>query len=385
MPIKKGGMITKKIKLSKSIVGSAEKKALSAVIDRSYLGMGKYVQEFENNLKKYLGSKNVICVNSGTAALHLAVMSLGLKASDEILVQSLTFVASFQAISAVGAKPIACEVDAQSCTIDLKDAERKITKNTKAIMPVHYAGNMGDLRGIYKFAKKHNLRVIEDAAHAFGTVYQGKKIGSFGDIICFSFDGIKNITCGEGGAVVTSDDKAVRFIMDARLLGVEKDTEKRYKGQRSWEFDVTHQGYRYHMSNLFAAVGIEQLKKFERSFKPLRQKLAKQYYAGLSSVRGIGLFPIDYTKVVPHIFVIRVLKGKRDYLRKCLIENNIECGIHYFPNHLLSYYGRKKGDLPITEKLYSEILSLPLHPGLSNEDQDYVIKTIRAKLNHVNL
>lgn len=366
-----------KIKLAKSVVGNLEKKALCRVIDGEYLGMGSLVQEFESKLKNYLGSANVVCVNSGTAALHLALASLGFKPGDEVLVQSLTFLASFQAISAAGLTPVPCEVVPETLTIDLKNAAIKLSEKTRAIMPVHYAGRTGNLDEIYAFAKKHNLRVIEDAAHAFGTVYHGKKIGSFGDIICLSFDGIKNITCGEGGAVVTLDEKVAQFVMDARLLGIKKDTEKRYAGQRSWEFDVVNQGYRYHMSNLFAAVGITQLARFEKEFKPKRQKLAVRYYEALKEIKEIELLPNDYKDVVPHLFPIRVSGGRRDALREFLAEKGVETGIHYYPNHLLSFYGKGKANLPVTESIYSQLLSLPLYPGLNEKDQDRVIALIK--------
>lgn len=366
----------KNIRLSKSVVGLFEKKALGKVIDGSYLGMGSLVRDFEKALEKYIGAGNVICVNSGTAALHLALMGIGLVPGDEVLVQSLTFVACFQAISAVGAVPVACEVVPETCTIDLKDAKKRITKRTKAIMPVHYAGRTGNLEEVYKFAREYGLRVIEDAAHAFGSVYKGKKVGSFGDVVCFSFDGIKNITSGEGGAVVTKDKKVAEFVMDARLLGVHKDTENRYQGKRSWEFDVFHQGYRYHMSNLFAAIGLSQLKRLEKEFKPSRQKLAKRYHKELSLINGIKLFCDDYDKIVPHIFPIRVINGKRDGLRRHLIGNNIECGVHYYPNHLLEYYREQKVRLPVTEEIYNELLSLPLHPEITVGDQKYITEKI---------
>jgi dTDP-4-amino-4,6-dideoxygalactose transaminase len=368
------------IRLSKSCVGELEKAALAQVIDESYLGMGRFVQEFEERLKAYFPAQHVVCVNSGTAALHLALMALGLAPGDEVLVQSLTFIASFQAVTAAGLMPVSCDIVPETCTIDLRDAERKITNRTRAIMPVHYASRVGNLDEIYGFAKKHNLRVVEDAAHAFGSTYNGNKVGSSGDVVCFSFDGIKNITSGEGGAVVTNDDKSAQFVMDARLLGVHKDTEKRYQGKRSWDFDVVHQGYRYHMSNLFAALGLVQLQRFEKEFKPRRQILANQYFHALKSTQDILLFPNDYDTIVPHIYPIRIMKGKRDRIRRVLLNNDIECGIHYYPNHLLTYYGAKKGSLPITEQVYGELLSLPLHPDISDDDQERIITLIQSNV-----
>lgn len=366
----------KKIRLSKSVVGAGEKEALSRVIDNAYLGMGSNVLEFEEALKGFFGAKHVVCVNSGTAALHLALMGAGIKPGDEVLVQSLTYVASFQAISAAGAVPVPCEVIPETCTIDLKDAEKKLSARTRAIVPVHYASRVGDLDGVYEFASRHDLRVVEDAAHAFGTVYKGRKVGSFGDITCFSFDGIKNITSGEGGAILTSDDKVAQEAMDARLLGVQKDTEKRYAGTRSWEFDVTGQGYRYHMSNLFAAIGLVQLERFKNEFMSRRQELAKRYHEALKGVKELILFPDEYSEIVPHIFPVRATGGRREGLRASLLENNIECGVHYYPNHFLSYYGGGKTGLPTTEQIYKELLSLPLHPELTDSDQQRVIDCI---------
>ena len=372
------------IHISRSVVGTAELEAMGRVIrEDGYLGMGREVRAFEAELQEYLGGRDrtVICLNSGTAALHLAVQSLT-SPGDEVLVQSLTFIASFQAISAAGAVPVACEVYPDTVTLDLEDAARRITPRTKAMMPVHYASNPGDLEAIYGFAERHGLRVIEDAAHAFGCTYKGRKIGSFGDLACFSFDGLKNITSGEGGAVVTSDPGVIQAVQDARLLGVQRDTEKRYQGARSWEFDVQHQGYRYHLSNLFAAVGRVQLGRFEGEFKPRRVELAQKYRTAFTGRSDLLLFHGDPGPIVPHIFPIKVVNGKRDGLRQFLRQQGIETGIHYKPNHLLTFYGGGRESLPVTEKLYEELLTLPLHPGLSDAEIDTTIAAVREFLSH---
>ena len=366
------------LRLSRSIISQQESYAVSRILlEDGFLGMGNEVQAFETELADFLGvsSEFVISLNSGTAALHLAVQAV-LNPGDEILVQSLTYVASFQAISAAGVIPIACEVLPDSITIDLEDAKQRLTPRTKAIMPVHYASNPGDLDAIYAFAKEHGLRVIEDAAHAFGCAYKNRKIGSFGDIICFSFDGIKNITSGEGGAVVTADLLVAERVKDARLLGVEKDTQKRFKNERSWEFDVTQQGYRYHLSNIFAAIGRIQLQRFPTEFAPKRIALAELYHTQLAKISGIKLLTTELGSIIPHIQPILVLQGKRDALRQFLEQQDIQTGIHYKPNHLLSYYGAGKINLPITEQLYNELLSLPLHPGLTENDVGRICDTI---------
>jgi len=362
----------KMIRLSKSCLGELEKKAVMEVLDKGFLGMGAEVQEFERELTSFFG-RPTVCVSSGTAALHIALQAIGLSSGDEVLVQSLTYVASFQAISASGATPVACDILTDTLCIDLEDAERKLTKNTKAIMPVHYSGGVGDLEKVYAFADKHNLRVVEDAAHALGTNYIGRKVGGFGDVVCFSFDGIKNITSGEGGCIVSDDQSLLKSLRDIRLLGVEKDTEKRYSGTRSWSFNVIEQGWRYHMSNIMAAIGIVQLSRIGE-FKSNRQKICKKYVEELGGINEVDFLDVDFDLIMPHIFVIKV--QKRDELKKHLISNNIECGVHYQPNHLLSKYASKNA-LPKTEKIFGEILTLPCHSSLTFSEQDIVINNIR--------
>ena len=371
-----------RIRLSRSIVGQQELAALERVIlDDGFLGMGTEVQAFEAELATFLGvsGDQVVCVSSGTAALHLAVQAVVLP-GDEVLIQSLTFLASFSAISAAGAVPVACEVLPETLTIDLEDARRRITPATKGIMPVHYASNPGDLDAIYAFAGEHGLRVIEDAAHAFGCTYNGRAIGSFGDIRCFSFDGIKNITSGEGGAVVTGDAELASKIRDRRLLGVERDTDQRYAGKRSWDFDVKHQGYRYHMSNLFAALGRVQLRRFPEEFGPARVHLARHYRDRLAGVSGVVLLNAPLGPIVPHIQPVRILEGRRDAVRASLERAGIETGVHYKPNHLLSLYGGGSVSLPVTERIFDELLTLPLHPGLSDADVDRVCDVLADSL-----
>ena len=282
------------MRLSRSVVGEAEARAVSRVItEDGYLGMGNEVRLFEEEVAQYLGIKpsQVITVNTGTAALHLAVDAVAAKStvsgSPEVLVPSLTFVASFQAITAAGCTPVACDVLPDTGTIDLADAERRLTPRTIAIMPVHYASNPWQLDAVYGFAREKGLRVVEDAAHAFGCKSHGRMIGSFGDMVCFSFDGIKNITCGEGGCLVAFDEQAGQLASDARLLSVANDAQKRFTGGRSWDPDVKRQGWRYHMSNIMAAIGRVQLSRLDAEFIPARRALAARYAERLSGVLEI--------------------------------------------------------------------------------------------------
>ena len=249
-------------------------------------------------------------------------------------------------------------------------------------MPVHYAGDPGKLDQLYKVAKRHNLLVIEDAAHAFGSNFQEKRIGSFGDIACFSFDGIKNITSGEGGCIVSDDLSFIEKVKDLRLLGVINDSEKRFKGERSWDFDSIHQGWRYHMSNIMAAIGIEQLKKFPKFLKK-RQSLAKKYDALFLKDQLIRPFKRDYDNIVPHIYVVRI-KGLRDRksLQQKMLKKRVQVGYHYLPNHFLTKYkNTRKTSLDITESIFEELLTLPMHPDLSEYDLDYIGRELKKLVN----
>lgn len=373
------------MRLSMSVVGEAESAAVRRVIcEDGYLGMGAEVQRFEQELAAYLGvAPSLVCtVNSGTAAVHLAVQA-ATTPGGEVLVPSLTFVASFQAISGAGAVPVACDVRADTGTIDLDDAEARLTPKTQAIMAVHYASNPAFLEETRAFAKRHKLRLIEDAAHAFGCTYKGQRIGSTGDLVCFSFDGIKNITCGEGGLIVAFDEASAEICKDGRLLSVAKDTEKRFSGSRSWDFDVERQGWRYHMSNIMAAVGRVQLARFEPEFAPARKALAAQYRARLAKASGIALFtPDPHADIVPHIFPVRILNAQKPRVWAALEAAQIPVGLHYKPNHLLSFYAPPAGarPFPITEELHSQLITLPLHPNLTKADIDLVCGTLLAAL-----
>ena len=368
------------LRLARSIVGEAEAAAVQRVITEvGYLGMGEEVHLFEQKIAAFLGVPEdwVMAVNTGTAALHLA-METALAPGSEVLIPSLTFVASFQAALDADCVPVACDVNPATGLLDLDDAARRITPNTSAVMPVHYAGNPALLDSVYEFAAQYNLRVIEDAAHAFGSTHAGRKVGSFGDIVCFSFDGIKNITCGEGGAVVTADPAIAQLVRDARLLAVKNDTEKRYTGTRSWEFDVTHRGFRYHMSNIMAAIGRVQLTRLESEFIPARRRLVRIYHDRLCAAPGLALLDMDIDAVVAHIYPMRVLNGLRPALTAALQAQGIPTGIHYKPNHLLTLFGGGRESLPQAEALGRELTTLPLHPGLSDADVHYICDAVLA-------
>jgi dTDP-4-amino-4,6-dideoxygalactose transaminase len=257
------------------------------------------------------------------------------------------------------------------------DARKRITARTKAIMTVHYASGFGDLAGVYALAAEHKLRVIEDAAHSFGGFYAGKRVGASGDVVCFSFDGIKNLTCGEGGAVVSRDAAVIERVADLRLLAIAKDTEQRYKGKRSFDFNVEEQGWRYHLSNLNAAIGRAQLKKID-AFGERRRALF-QMYNDLIPTDIAHPVALDLANIIPHPYVLFLTRrdgesqddsrARRNALMETLSAQGIETGLLYKPNHKLSYFAQVGQDpYPVAEDLWSRMITLPLHSNLSDAD-----------------
>jgi len=364
------------IKNAKPSIGNEELTNIKAVFDTAWLGMGSTVFEFEKAVSDSLGARHTIAVNTGTAALHIALDALDLQPSDEVIVPSLTFAASIQAIMSCNARPVFCEVDESTLNISIEDVKEKITKKTKAIMPVHYGGQPCDMDELLAIAQQHSLHIVEDAAHAFGSLYKGKKIGSFGDITCFSFDPIKNITCGEGGAVVTNSEELAQRVIKKRILGIDKDTWRRYKNERSWFYEVVDKGFRYHMSNINAAIGLAQLKKAD-GFAARKRQICRDYDAAFKGIEHIELLRRDYETIFPFNYVIKV-KDDRDALLERLKENEIDAGIHYIPNHLQPVFKEYTLALPVTERLFGQILTLPLYSDMQDSDVAKIIEAVKS-------
>jgi perosamine synthetase len=316
--------------------------------------------------------KHVIAVNTGTSALHLALDSLGIGPGDEVIVPSLTFVASVQAIIACGAKPVFCEIEEETLNIDVADAFARVTGKTAAIMPVHYGGLACDMDRLLAFCKEKNLRLVEDAAHAFGSSYKGRLIGSFGDVACFSFDPIKNITTGEGGAIVTNDDRVAESALPKRILGIDNDTWSRYRNERNWFYGVVTPGYRYHLPNLNAAIGLQQLKRFS-DFKDRKQEIVRRYDRAFQEVPSVAVLRHDVDEMFPFSYVIRVVDGKRDNLMAFLKERGVATGVHYIPNHIQPLFKDSHIALPVTERVFEQMVTLPLYYEMTDADVQQVI------------
>lgn len=366
------------IKSSRGCCGEDELQQVKEAFEYGYFGLAYKTNEFEEEIGKYLKTdRNVVCTNTGTTALHLALDSIGITDGDVVIMPSFTFVATAQAVEMCGGKVVFCDVHPDTFLMDLEDVKRKITDRTKAIMPVHYAGRPCDMDALMEIHEKTGIRIIEDAAHAFGTEYKGRKIGSFGDITCFSFDSIKVITCGDGGALITNDDIIDDIAKKKRLLGIDRKTMvvKDWK-KRSWAYDVTTPGYRYHLGNINAAIGLAQIKKVD-GFIKRRREICHLYDKELEGVYGIECMPDDYDSITPFMYVIKVKNGKRNALKDYLMEHDIESGISYIPCHTFGLFKKDGVELPITEQIYKEILCLPLHYELTNDDVKEVCGRIK--------
>jgi len=352
-------------------IADEELQAVRKVFDSRWLGMGSATKKFEQELSKFLGTRHVIAVNSGTAALHLALLALDLKPGDEVIVPSLTFTASVQAIIVSRLVPVFCEVFEDTLNIDVTDVPNRITNKTRVVMPVHYGGGACRMEQLLQLAGKYNLHVIEDTAQAFGSTYKGRMAGTFGDVGCFSFDPIKNITCGGGGAVVTNDDKIAHRVKLKRYLGINRSSWKRASADNTWYYEVVTEGYRYHMNDLNAAIGLEQLKRFQ-AFKARKQVIVQRYDRAFSQIRGLKLIKRNPEETFPFGYFVRVLNGQRDSMMVYLREKGITTMVQFIPNHLHRLFAKPQTRLPVTEQLYKEIVTLPLYFEMT----DAIVETV---------
>ncbi len=373
------------IPLAKPMVGEEEIEAAVSVMRSGWLTTGPKVKEFEDNIKEYLGCNSAIALTSCTGGLHISLAALGIGPEDEVILPSYTFAASGHVVAWLGAKPVLVDVEPDTFNIDPDKIEEAITSRTKAIMPVHFAGHSCDMDRIQKIAKKHDLYVIEDAAHAIGTQYKGKKIGSFGDVTVFSFYVTKTMTTAEGGMITTNDSKLGKKLKQLTYFGVDKDAFNRYTEKGTWYYEIIALGFKYNMDNIHGAIGVAQLKKLE-DFIAKRRELASVYDELFSDVPGV-IRPIEkeYTRHSYHLYPILLdtekIKISRDRFIEKLRENKIGSSVHFIPLHLHPFYqktyGYSEGDFPVSEKLFDREISLPMYPGLEREDIERVVETVK--------
>lgn len=356
-------------------------EAAKRALDGGWIAIGRLTYDFEHELSAYLGlaggGRNLLTVSSGTAALHSACVLAGVGPGDEVICPSFTFVACHQAITATGAGLAFCDVEDESFGLDPDSVRSLVNERTKAIMAVHYAGIPCRIDEIHEIAREYGLRVIEDAAHAFGSRSHGRLIGTFGDLVCFSFGPVKIITSLEGGALVTPNPEDVQLVRELRLVGIDTDRALR-TNTRMWDYDVLRQGWRYHMGSMQASIGLSQLALIE-TFIENRRSYCRRYSEHFADISEVTTPMTDFADESMFIYFIRLPDARtRDELAAHLAAGGVHTGIHFQSAHEYSLYrSSRRGDLTMTERLADQQLTLPLHSYMDDESLERVIDSVR--------
>ncbi len=369
----------KKIEFFKHSVGDEEIARVSTVLRSLFITTGDEVAAFEQDLAEYLDLSRTVGVTSGTAAMHLALLAAGVGSGDEVITTPLTFIGTANSILMAGATPVLADVERSTGNINPEAVENAVTSRTKAILPVHLYGQMCDMERIRKIADKHNLAVIEDAAHSLEGKWNGKNSGHWGDYACFSFYATKNITSGEGGAISVKSEEKYKLLKKLRLHGFDKTAADRYTGHFK-QYDVDILGWKYNMDNIHAAILIEQLKKIDVMYAR-RSEIYKKYHDAFSKIDGIELHTIrPEAKHAFHLITILVDPEIRGEALTELQNRGIGVSINFHPLHLMTFYrekyGYKHGMFPISEEIGARTISLPFYPELRNEEIEYIIECV---------
>ena len=373
-------------------IDQSDLDAAGSVLLSDYITCGPAVSQAEKDLEDYTSAKYATLVSNGTAALHLACIAAGIESGDEVITTPLTFAASANCILYCGATPVFADVNLDTYTIDPQDIEKKITDKTKAVIAVDFTGQTAQLDEIRDICNRYNLVFIEDAAHSIGTVYKDRKVGNIADMTCFSFHPVKNITCGEGGAILTSDDRFNKVLKDARTHGIVHNKEIfEYPDldEGPWYYEQQFLGYNYRLTDFQSAILSNQLKKLD-SFKKRRQEICSFYRSELKNTPGIILQKqLPESDSCNHLFVIRIdadiLNCSRSEFFDAMSKENVQCQVHYIPVYWFPYYqklGYKKGICPNAEFIYSGMMSIPLFPSMTNDDCCDVVMAIKKIANY---
>ena len=363
-------------------ISKSDKLAVMNALNSHMLTDGPQLRKFEREFAKYTGSKYAVGVSNGTASLHLALKALGLKKGDEVIIPDITFVATANSVLLAGATPVLADVNYDDMNISLDSIKQSITSKTKAILPVHLAGKICKMTQIKKIAKKNNLLLIEDCAHAIGTKLNSKHAGTFGSIGCFSFYPTKNFTTIEGGMVITNSKRIAEYVTSARSHGLTRSLADRYSKGKPWDYDIINPGFNYRLDEIRASLGLSQLKRIN-SLNSKRFLASKYYSKQLEEIPGIITPEIFRNKEhTYHLYIIRIKNEfgqNRDVVFKELKKVGIHVSLHYKPLHRFSAYKnltKTYGRLDNSEQIYKESLSLPLYPSISKKQQDLVIHNI---------
>ena len=380
-------MVELKIPFVKVELDEGDIAAVEGVLRSGWLTTASQVKALEEELATYTGAKYVNAVNSATAAMHLCLAAWDLGPGDEVITTPYTFTATANVVMHTGATPVLVDVREADANIDPELIERAITPNTRVILPVHISGEPCDMDAIMDIARRHNLKVLEDAAHAIGTFYLGRPCGSLSDAAAFSFYANKTMTTGEGGALATDDEELSARVRKLTLHGMSKDAYNRYGAGGTWRYDIEEFGFKDNLTDIAAALGRSQLGRLEQ-FIEERTRVAQRYIANLRDEPDIILPAFSEENRHPwHIFMIRVRDGAgatRDDIIRGLSERGIGTSVHFIPLHYHTAYkklGRwKEGDFPVAERFFAGEVTLPMYPGLSNAEVDEVCQAIREIL-----
>jgi perosamine synthetase len=366
-------------------IGEDEIQAVVETLRSGWLTTGLKTKKFEQEFSDYIGSPHAVALNSCTAALHLALDAVGVKAGDEVLVPTMTFTATAEVVHYLGARPVLVDCQADTLNIDPAAMEKALGPKTKAVMPVDFAGQPCELGNILKIARARNLAVIEDAAHALPARHQGAMVGTLSDITCFSFYATKTITTGEGGMATTANPDWAERMRMMSLHGISKDAWKRYTASGSWYYEVEYPGYKYNLTDTAAALGLVQLKRADEFYRA-RKRIAELYHAGFADTPEIGRPVVrDDVQHAWHLYVIRLeldrLRIGRDEFIEALKKENIGTSVHFIPLHLHPFYKRSFGyrpaDFPNATAAFERIISLPIFPKMSDADVDRVVGAVK--------
>lgn len=369
------------IPYGKQTIEQDDIQAVVDVLQSDFLTTGPKIAEFEQTVADYVGAKYAVAISNGTSALHAACFATGIGPGDEVITTPLTFAASANCVLYCGGTPVFADVDPKTYNIDPEDIQRKITDRTKAIIAVHLAGQPCDMDAIHSIAREHGLIVIEDGAHALGSVYKGKKVGNLSDMTTFSFHPVKPITTGEGGMIVTDNEDFYKKMVLFRSHGITRDDSMMTRNDGPWFYQQFDLGYNYRITDIQCALGCSQMKKLDR-FLARRKEIVARYNEAFADCDNIITpYQLSDTESGWHLYIVQVKNCVRRQVFEAMREKGIGVNVHYIPVYMHPYYqehGYENVHCANAEEIYSHIISLPLYPGLTSEQQDYVIDTLKS-------